>query len=254
MKFFDTYREIKTNAVIGGVLIILALILLLFSGKPEKKPEKQPQKPVSATVETTTPTEPEMKKQKKNVKKNVSKKINLKADYPFLIRINRAENFVTVYGIDFDGNYTVAYKTYRCSTGLDPETTPLGTFEISDIYRWRLLVDGSYGQYAMRIHGQIMLHSVPYEQRSPDSLEFWEYNKLGKPASLGCIRLNARNMRWIYRHCPAGTQVEIYSLEHEVPEIPLPKFKKIRATDLYRNWDPTDPNKKNPWKKNKKSR
>ena len=112
-------------------------------------------------------------------------------------------------------------------------------------------MDGSYGQYAMRIHGQIMLHSVPYEQKSRDSLEFWEYNKLGKPASLGCIRLNARNMRWIYRHCPVGTQVEIYSLKHEVPEIPLPKFKKIRATDLYRNWDPS---KKNPWKKTKKSR
>lgn len=177
--------------------------------------------------------------------------IDFTAKYPFQIVINRAENFAVAYGIDKDRHYSIPYKSFVCSTGKNPEDTPLGVFNISDKYRWRLMVDGTYAQYAMRINGEIMLHSVPYLSTSNDTLEYWEYNKLGKAASLGCIRFNAKSIKWIYDHCPSGAIVYVYDKPGEKPPIPLKKFKKIKKTSKYSGWDPTDTDKNNPWKKAK---
>lgn len=180
--------------------------------------------------------------------------INFDAEYPFEIEINRAENFAVIYGLDKDGQYSIAYKSFWCSTGLNPEDTPLGVFKVSDKYRWRLMVDGTYAQYAMRIHGQIMLHSIPYLEASSDTLEYWEYNKLGQPASLGCVRFKAGVIKWIYDNCDPGTTIVIYDNPGEEPPIQLKKLKKLKKSDEKSCWDPTDPDKDNPWKKKGKDK
>ena len=105
-------------------------------------------------------------------KKSVKSQIDFDAEYPFLIRINRAENFATVYGINKKGKYKLAYKTFRCSTGLNTENTPLGTFHSYEKFRWHQMVDGTYSQYCVRIFGAIMLHSIPYEKPKSDTLEY----------------------------------------------------------------------------------
>ena len=201
------------------------------------------------------------KQQKKNASKtgefdnikNIESLIDFSAKHPYMIRVNRAENFVTVYGMDYKGKHTIPYKTFWCSTGLNPESTPLGQFKISERYDWRIMVDGSYAQYAVRIYGPIMLHSIPYTYGKHDALEYWEYNKLGKPASLGCVRLRVKDIKWIYDNCNDGTKVTIYSEPDEEPEIALPKIKKIKKSNKNKNWDPTDPAKGNPWKNKKKT-
>ncbi len=66
------------------------------------------------------------------------------------------------------------------------------------------MVDNTYAQYAVRIQGQIMLHSVPYTSPESDALEYWEYNKLGNVASLGCVRFQVADIKWIYDNCPEG--------------------------------------------------
>lgn len=180
---------------------------------------------------------------------NPKKLINFKAKHPFLVRINRAENFAVIYGIDKKGRYSVPYKAFWCSTGRDPEDTPLGVFKMSERYRWRLMVDGSYAQYAIRINGEIMLHSIPYLDASSDTLETWEYNKLGKPASLGCIRFKAGVIKWIYDHCEEGTTVVVYNAPGEESPIELKKLEKIKKSSDKAGWDPTDPDEENPWKK-----
>lgn len=182
---------------------------------------------------------------------NIKDLINFDAEYPYLIRVNRAENFAIIYGMDDEGHHSIPYKAFICSTGLEEGDTPLGVFEISDKYRWRLMVDGTYAQYAIRIHGQIMLHSVPYMEPSSDTLEYWEYNKLGKPASLGCVRFRAGAIKWIYNNCPTGTKVNIYSEPGEVPPIAIPTVKKIKKSSSKSGWDPTDSAEGNPWKKKK---
>ena len=177
---------------------------------------------------------------------------NLKANHPFFIRVNKPNNYAVVYAMDKDNHYTIPYKAFVCSVGKFDENTPTGVFKISDRYVWRNMVDGSYAQYAMRIHGHIMLHSVPYTSMSKDSLEYWEYNKLGKAASLGCIRFTVADIKWIYDNCPEGTGVIIEDKKDQKCPLPIKKPKRIRAKSKNRGWDPTDPDKNNPWKKKSK--
>ena len=85
---------------------------------------------------------------------------------------------------------------FASSTGLY-NATPRGTYQISTKYLWRELYGGVYGQYATRIHGGILFHSVPYYKRAKDTLCTDKYNKLGQQASMGCVRLTVEDAKWI---------------------------------------------------------
>ena len=166
-------------------------------------------------------------------------------DYPYYIKVNRQANCVTVYTMDENGEYTVPIKAMICSVGLNDET-PLGVFTTSDKYEWRYLYGDVYGQYAFRIDGSIMFHSVPYYTMNKDDLETEEYNKLGEAASLGCIRLCCADAKWLVDHCPSGTTVEIYDAEDPGP-LGRPTAITIDPDSPYACWDPTDPDPANPW-------
>lgn len=167
------------------------------------------------------------------------------AAFPYYIKINRMQNCITVYTPDENGEYTIPYKAMVCSTGLY-NATPSGTYQISTKYRWRELYGGVYGQYATRIHGAILFHSVPYYTKSNDNLCTDKYNKLGQQASMGCVRLTTEDAKWIADNCPSGTSVEIYDDEDPGP-LGKPEAVKIDADDVKRGWDPTDPDVNNPW-------
>ncbi len=167
------------------------------------------------------------------------------AAFPYYIKINRMQNCITVYTPDENGEYTIPYKAMVCSTGLY-NATPSGTYQISTKYRWRELYGGVYGQYATRIHGAILFHSVPYYTKSNDNLCTDKYNKLGQQASMGCVRLTTEDAKWIADNCPFGTSVEIYDDEDPGP-LGKPEAVKIDADDVNRGWDPTDPDENNPW-------
>lgn len=269
-------NKYKQQICLGAFTIIIVTIFIIMMIRTNNSriiDFNQTSVTTTAVVESTVPetetetigAETEAKLPKKQQKNNASKTgefdniknleslIDFSAKHPYMIRVNRAENFVTVYGMDYEGKHTIPYKTFWCSTGLDPESTPLGQFKISERYDWRIMVDGSYAQYAVRIYGPIMLHSIPYTNGKHDALEYWEYNKLGKPASLGCVRLRVKDIKWIYDNCNDGTKVTIYSEPDEEPEIALPKIKKIKKSNKNKNWDPTDPAKGNPWKNKKKT-
>ena len=81
-----------------------------------------------------------------------------------------------------------------------------------------------------------------------DSLEYWEYDKLGTYASAGCVRLKVEDAKWIFDNCRNGSLVEFFS-SSDVGPLGKPSAKKISSYEDYlRNWDPTDPNPNNPWK------
>ena len=167
------------------------------------------------------------------------------AQKPYYIKVNRQANCVTVYTYDESGNYTVPVKAMTCSVGLDNKT-PLGVSKISDKYNWRLLFGNVYGHYAIRFNGHIMFHSVPYMTPSNDTLKEGEFNLLGQPASLGCVRLCVADVKWIYDNCGKGTIVEVYDSPDPGP-LGKPEMPKIDENSPYKNWDPTDPNPANPW-------
>ena len=165
--------------------------------------------------------------------------------FPYLIAVNRAASTVTVYTTDEDNRYTVPFMAMVCSGGTD---TPTGYWTTPVNYDWRLLMGPSYGQYATRIYGGYLFHSVPYYSQHKDDVEYDQFNQLGTIASLGCIRLAVVDVKWIYDNCPIGTPVVIY--DDEANPGPMGKPGTIYtdpSDETKRGWDPTDPDPANPW-------
>lgn len=177
-------------------------------------------------------------------KEEVNKTEVSQSTSPYYIKVNYGANVVTIYTKDENGKYTVPYKAMLCSCGT--YTPKSGTYKTSNKYTWRPLVHNVYGQYATRIVNKILFHSVPYSTNKKDALLYEEYDKLGKTASEGCVRLTVKDAKWIYDNCPRGTMVEFYSSSNPGP-LGKPSAQKISSNLECRNWDPTDPASNNPW-------
>lgn len=168
---------------------------------------------------------------------------------PYSIEVNTAANTVTVYTTDEAGEYTVPVKAMICSTARSGYVTPTGNFRLTAFRSpWRLMVDGTYGQYATCFQGNYLFHSICYADDSHDAMIREAYNDLGNPASMGCVRLQTIDAKWIYDNCPAGTPVRIY----DDPDDPGPLGKPEKLVDeitpqMHNGWDPTDPADGNPW-------
>ena len=178
------------------------------------------------------------------VEREEEEKVKKESKNPYYIKINYTANVVTIYTKDSNGDYTVPVKALVCSTG--KATPKSGVYKTSNKYRWHLLNGGVYGQYCTRITGHILFHSVPYATNSPDSLKYGAYDKLGTKASAGCIRLTVEDAMWVHNNCPSGTYVEFYGSSDPGP-LGKPSAKKISSNEECRNWDPTDPDSRNPW-------
>ncbi len=204
----------KRLVIFGGMLLIMILCVVMGVHKPQQV--------TAATTKKTTSTK-----------------------YPYLIKVNKKMNTVTIYKKDTKGKYTVPIKAMVCSTG---KNTPIGTFKTKAKYRWKWLYHNVYGQYSTRITGPILFHSVYYYKKNPATLSIKEFNKLGTSASMGCVRLQVVDAKWIYDNCGVGTKVVIYSSNNPGP---LGKPKAIKMGKSIA-WDPTDTtNKKNPYNKKK---
>ena len=167
---------------------------------------------------------------------------------PYYVMVNRLMNTVTVYTLDDNGYYTVPYKAFICSTGREGHRTPLGTFKMgTNQYRWRMMVDNSYAQYACGIYKGYMFHSVCYNSPHPYDLITKEYDMLGDYASLGCVRLQTKDAKWIYENCKPGTIVTIYESENPGALGKPEKDWQDLANSIVPTWDPTDPDQTNPW-------
>lgn len=169
---------------------------------------------------------------------------------PYLVAVNRQCCTVTVYGKDAAGDYTVPVKAMACSMGREGHTTPTGRWTTTDKYEWRLMIDGTYGRYAIRFApGGYLFHSVPYYSINKGDLEWQEFNKLGTPASLGCVRLCVADIKWLYDNCPKGFTTIVYDDPNPGP-LGKPEAARMDDTDeARRGWDPTDPDPNNPWNK-----
>lgn len=153
----------------------------------------------------------------------------------YYIRVNRRYNTVTVFAGKKEKNCLVPIKVFLCSTG---KATPKGTYKTPAKYRWRPLIHEVYGQWATRITGRILFHSVYYiENENNQSLDVVEFNKLGEPVSAGCVRLTAADTKWIYDHCELKTKVNINSSMVMDP-FGIPTVMKLEE---WHTWDPTDP-------------
>ena len=164
----------------------------------------------------------------------------------YYIKVNYGANAITIYKKDENGYYSIPVKAMVCSCGT--ATPKSGVYKTSKGYEWGTLEGGTFGRYSTRIIGGILFHSVPYTSESEDSLEYWEYDKLGTTASLGCVRLSVADTKWIFDNCEVGTQVEFYTSSDPGP-LGKPTAQKISDNVECRNWDPTDTSSNSPWNK-----
>ena len=164
----------------------------------------------------------------------------------YKITVNRSTNVVTVYEKGADGEYYPS-RAFVCSTGKPGSETPAGEFALTGYKsKWIRMVDGSYGQYCTQIKGNYLFHSACYTAADASTLITEEYNDLGKSVSLGCVRLQAADAKWIYDNCDWGVTVSV--VDEETDPITPEKYIEAIPEDYPAHWDPTDPHKNNPWR------
>lgn len=256
-------RQLILAGVLSAIAIITVIIVISFIKKSDKTNIASNGEYISG-FETTSSSELNSRETSSGINDETSSlsdmdftlpedsteetETTLPSDsYPYLVKVNRIMNCVTVYTKDSKGNFTVPYKAMACSTGKYINNTPLGTFNTSSRYTWRLMVDGTHSQYATRFYGGILFHSVPCYSANKNQLEYEEFNKLGSPASLGCVRLTVADAKWLYDNCPYGTTVVVYDDESSPGPLRKPSVITIPEDSPNRGWDPTDPDPANPW-------
>lgn len=100
-------------------------------------------------------------------------------------------------------------KEMTCSGGTEDEPTLLGTFNLENRGLWFYSERFKEGAtYWVRITEQYLFHGIPRDKDWNIIEE--ELEKLGGPASHGCIRLGEDNAKWFYENVPDGTTVIIH--------------------------------------------
>lgn len=98
------------------------------------------------------------------------------------------------------------------STGSPHEKTPLGHFHIqAERGVWfysPLYNEGAKYWISFKNHGEFLFHSIPMDIHQ--HILKSEAQKLGQPASHGCVRLSLKDAQWLYTHIPNGTDVYIH--------------------------------------------
>ena len=159
----------------------------------------------------------------------------------YRVTVYRPSQIVIVY--DSGGN---PVKTFSCSSGKSSTPTKLGEYAIRAKYRWRFMVGNCYTQYASSFSNGYLFHSIPYNKKNPATMSNASYDKLGNPASSGCIRLCFRDTKWIYDNCPIGTKVSV--VDENAPAGSVPEIIPERIKDkAHSGWDPTDESPDNPY-------
>ena len=119
----------------------------------------------------------------------------------------------------------------------------VGTYKINGTkQRWATLYENEshtsyvYGQYATRIEGHILFHSVCYkEYGNPYSLIASYYNDImDKNQSLGCIRMRVGDANWVYDNVQPGMEIKVIDTKEDVSG---PQYDHIPAECIM---DPTD--------------
>ena len=121
----------------------------------------------------------------------------------FRIDVDLAKQIVLVY---YEDNLI---REMVCSGGKEETPTPPGEFQTTDKIEYSWVDRFNMGAfYWTRFYKKYLFHSVPCDKNRKIIAE--EYEKLGSPASHGCIRLEPEEAKWLYDKLPSGVKVRIH--------------------------------------------
>ena len=122
---------------------------------------------------------------------------------PYTLRVDLSDLRLVVH---HDGRVV---RRVKIAIGRAGHETPTGRFAITDTLRVSS-AGGPYGCCALALTGR--QPNVPQGWTGGDRIALHGTNKedsLGTPASSGCLRASDRDMRWMMKRIPVGTQVRI---------------------------------------------
>lgn len=128
--------------------------------------------------------------------------LNIESATSYLINVS-LENQKTYIYTGKPDNWKLI-RTCPCSTGINSEDTPSGSFTTKEKGDW--FFSDKYeqgGKYWTQITGDILFHSVPFSKDKTTVLDY----TMNKPSSHGCIRLSIDDAKWIYTNIPKGSKV-----------------------------------------------
>ncbi|MDO4615865.1 MAG: GBS Bsp-like repeat-containing protein [Lachnospiraceae bacterium] len=127
------------------------------------------------------------------------------SDTQYLILVNRGLHRVAIYQGSYNNWKEIKY--WPCVVGKPSTPTPTGTFKIKGRFDWF----GSDHKcwWATQIEGYYYFHTVLYYWGDAPTRIL--DGTMDAAASMGCIRLEEPNARWIYTTIPRGTTVHIYN-------------------------------------------
>ena len=157
----------------------------------------------------------------------------------YYLEVDKGNGVMTVYT---DSSKSIPVRSIRVSVGLPSTPTPNGTFTMHRSLRWQPLMGPSWGQYGTHVVAGIYVHSVAGGAQSSYSLPAGEYDRLGSPASHGCIRACVADAKWVFENCD-GSTIRIFTgdnISDDALKGPLgkPPITPRRGSG---NFDPTDP-------------
>ncbi|MDO5563753.1 MAG: L,D-transpeptidase [Eubacteriales bacterium] len=153
----------------------------------------------------------------------------------YLVAVNKKENCVTIFTLDYEGFYTIPLVSFIVSCG---DRTPVGLFSSREHMDWKLMYHDIYTKYSTRIVNHFLFHSCLYNEMDNFAFRPESYNTLGTKQSGGCIRMQGKDCYWIYNNIHTGTPVLVY--ESDVPgPFDMPRIERI--LEPYETYDPTDP-------------
>ena len=130
----------------------------------------------------------------------------------YRVEINVSRQKVYVYEWYY-GAYSKLVKTMTCTTGAVDTPTPLGSYRMGGpCGRWYYFKKfDCWAQYASRIVGGILFHSVLYSEKNESTLRKGSVYALGTRGSHGCVRLAVEDAKWIYNNVSAGSTCRVYA-------------------------------------------
>ncbi len=159
-----------------------------------------------------------------------------------------------------EGDWVVE-RVMVCSAADTDHTTPPGEHYIYNRYAYKAMTRMNgimvYAQYACRFRGHYLFHTVPIggtrrntQKYGKKQMLIEEYEKMGSPASHGCVRLLVGDAYWIYKNCKWGTKVYVTdAVGPTAPDAPALIYEEpYMNADQTLGWDPTDPDPENPYR------
>lgn len=173
-----------------------------------------------------------------------TRKADIEGSDDYYIEVNKRLNAVIVYQYSKNKKKKTPYKVFSCSIG---SSVKKGNYKTSNTYAW-IDINGNWHKYNTQFGEKAWIQSAGYKDKYDYALMKTSYRAIGKKQKSGaCIMLTAGDAYWIYDNCKTNTEIVIVNGKKK-SKLPMPVEKTVKA-HKYCGWDPTDPDKNNPYRK-----